>query len=78
MRSGRLPSCNPVYRHWFYWLAVLICGFGASAITWALADWTPDAGLLGQTFSILCPAGLLPTRRHPALVFPIGPRRLLS
>jgi hypothetical protein len=47
-----------VYRHWFYWLSVLICGFGASVITWALADWTPDAGLIGQTVSILGRLGI--------------------
>ena len=47
-----------VYRHWLYWLSVLICGFGGSAITWALADWTPDAGLVGQTVSVLGRLGI--------------------
>ena len=27
-------------------------------ITWALADWTPDAGLIGQTVSILGRLGI--------------------
>ena len=42
-----------VYRHWLYWLCILVCGFGGAAITWALAEWTPAAGLLGQSFSIV-------------------------
>ncbi|MDX6456483.1 MAG: hypothetical protein QOE55_180, partial [Acidobacteriaceae bacterium] len=29
-----------------------------SAITWALADWTPDAGLVGQTFSVIARLGV--------------------
>ena len=47
-----------VYRHWLYWLAVLVCGFGAEVQTWALADWTPSAGLVGQTFSLIARLGL--------------------
>jgi hypothetical protein len=47
-----------VYRHWLYWLAVLVCGFGAEALTWALADWTPTAGLTGQTFSLIARLGV--------------------
>jgi hypothetical protein len=30
---------------------------GASAVTWALAGWTPSAGLAGQTFSIIARLG---------------------
>lgn len=47
-----------VYRHLLYWLCVLVCGLGGSAITWALADWTPAAGLVGQTFSIVARLGI--------------------
>ena len=47
-----------VYRQWLYWLCVLVCGLAAPALTWALADWTPDAGLLGQTFSIIARLGV--------------------
>jgi hypothetical protein len=46
------------YKHWFYWLSVLVCGLGGPAITWALAGWTPDAGLVGQTFSIVARLGI--------------------
>ncbi len=47
-----------VYRHWLYWVCILVCGFGGAAITWALADWTPAAGLLGQSFSIVARLGI--------------------
>jgi hypothetical protein len=47
-----------VYRRWLYWLCVLVCGFGGAAITWALADWTPAAGLVGQFFSIVARLGI--------------------
>jgi hypothetical protein len=39
-------------------MAVVLCGLGGSAITWALADWTPDAGLGGQTFSVVARLGI--------------------
>jgi hypothetical protein len=42
-----------VYRYWLYWLCVLVCGLAAPAVTWALAGWTPVAGLVGQTVSIV-------------------------
>jgi hypothetical protein len=51
------PGWTRAYRHWFYWLCVLICGWAATTITWALADWTPEAGLLGQTFSVIARLG---------------------
>jgi hypothetical protein len=46
------------YRRWLYWLCILFCGFGGAAITWALADWTPAAGLVGQSFSIVARLGI--------------------
>ncbi len=33
-------------------------GLGGSALTWALADWTPAAGLAGQTLSIVARLGI--------------------
>jgi hypothetical protein len=53
LRHGAAP-----YKHWFYWLSVLVCGLGGSMITWALADWTPAAGLVGQTFSVIARLGI--------------------
>jgi hypothetical protein len=47
-----------VYGHWLYWLCVLVFGLGGSALTWALASWTPVAGLLGQTLSIILRLGV--------------------
>jgi hypothetical protein len=47
-----------VYRHWLYWLCVLVFGLGGSALTWALADWTPAAGLAGQTLSVVARLGI--------------------
>jgi hypothetical protein len=55
---GWLRRAVGVYRHWLYWLAVLVCGLGGSAITWALAEWTPAAGLAGQTLSAVVRLGV--------------------
>jgi hypothetical protein len=56
--QGWLGRCVRVYDHWFYWVCVLVCGFGASALTWALAVWTLDAGLIGQTASMVARLGI--------------------
>jgi hypothetical protein len=56
--QGWLGRCARVYDHWFYWVCVLACGFGASALTWALAGWTPAAGLVGQTTSMIARLGV--------------------
>jgi hypothetical protein len=50
---GWLRRAARVYRRWLYWFAVLVCGLGGSAITWALADWTPASGLAGQTLRVV-------------------------
>ena len=50
---------------------MLVSGLGAAALTWALADWTPAADLMGQTFSIVARLGTA-HGRHPALVFHSG------
>jgi hypothetical protein len=47
-----------VYLRWMYWFCVLVFGFAGSILTWALADWTPSAGLFGQTFSIIARLGV--------------------
>lgn len=53
-----LQRAARVYRRWLYWLCVLVFGFGGTALTWALADWTPVAGLVGQTFSVAARLGV--------------------
>jgi len=55
---GWLRRAARAYRHWLYWLAVLVCGLGGSAITWALAEWTPAAVLAGQTLSVVLRLGV--------------------
>jgi hypothetical protein len=57
MQTSTCGHASRAYRRWFYWLSVLVCGLAASAQTWALADWTPDAGLVGQTFSVVARLG---------------------
>jgi hypothetical protein len=57
-RPGWMLRAARPYRHWLYWLCVLICGWAATTITWILAGWAPDAGLLGQTFSVIARLGV--------------------
>ncbi len=57
MQTSTCGHAVKAYRRWFYWLSVLVCGLAASAQTWALADWTPDAGLVGQTVSVVARLG---------------------
>jgi uncharacterized protein (DUF486 family) len=57
-QAGCFSRAARVYRHWLYWLCVLVFGFAASAVTWALADWTPATGLATQTFSLIARLGI--------------------
>jgi hypothetical protein len=54
----RIKQVTRVYRHWFYWLCVLVFGLGAPTLTWAIAEWTPEAGLVEQTISAVLRLGL--------------------
>jgi hypothetical protein len=58
MQLAACGRATRAYRRWFYWLCMLVCGLGASWLTWALADWTPDAGLAGQTLSVVARLGI--------------------
>jgi hypothetical protein len=58
LHAGWFSRAARVYRHWLYWISVLVCGLGGSALTWALADWTHPASLAMQTFSILARLGI--------------------
>jgi hypothetical protein len=58
LEAGWFRRAARVYRHWLYWLCVLVFGLGGAALTWALADWTPAAGLAGQTLSIVARLGI--------------------
>ncbi len=55
--KGWLGRAARVYVHWLYWLCLLVFGLGGAALTWALAGWTPAAGLVGQTLSIVLRLG---------------------
>jgi hypothetical protein len=55
---NQIKRAKRAYRHWFYWLSVLVCGLGAPALTWAIAEWTPEAGLVEQTISVILRLGL--------------------
>jgi hypothetical protein len=57
MQFAACGRATRAWRRWFYWVSVLVCGFGASWQTWTLAEWTPDAGLAGQTFSVVARLG---------------------
>ena len=57
LQAGWLRRVAGVYRHWLYWVCVLVSGVGAAALTWALAEWTPAADLMGQTLSIVARLG---------------------
>jgi hypothetical protein len=53
-----LKRAGRVYRHWFYWLVVIVAGFAGSALTRALAGWTPGKGLGSETLSVIVRLGL--------------------
>lgn len=55
--AGWLRRVARVYRHWLYWVCVLVSGVGAAELTWALAEWTPATDLMGQTLSIVARLG---------------------
>jgi hypothetical protein len=56
--TGWFQRVSRVYCRWLYWTCVFVFGFAASALTWALADWSPASGLAGQTFSIVARLGV--------------------
>jgi hypothetical protein len=56
--KGWFGRAARVYGRLVYWLCVLVFGLAGSALTWALAGWTPVAGLVGQTASIVLRLGV--------------------
>lgn len=58
LNPGWLLRAVRVYRKRLYWLCVFVFGLGATVATWALAAWTPNAGLLGQTVSAVARLGV--------------------
>ncbi len=48
-----------VWSRWWYWVAVLGCGWIAFAISGKLMDWTPGRGLAGEMISLLVRVGFV-------------------
>jgi hypothetical protein len=58
LRLTNLKRSSRVYRHWLYWLVVVIAGFVATAVTRALAGWTPGKGVAVETVSLFGRLGI--------------------
>jgi hypothetical protein len=50
-----------VWSRWWYWLAVLLCGWLAFVISSKLMNWTPSHGLSREMFSVLLRLGFVYT-----------------
>lgn len=50
-----------VYRHWLYWIVVIVAGLAGSALATKLAGWTPGKGVVLETVSLLARLGVVYT-----------------
>jgi hypothetical protein len=61
--AGRLrDDAGRVFRawsRWWYWAAVLVCGWVAFSVSGKLMNWTPGHGLAGELFSLLGRLGIV-------------------
>jgi hypothetical protein len=48
-----------VWSRWWYWVAALVCGWIAFAVSGKLMDWTPGHGLAGEILSLLVRLGFV-------------------
>jgi len=55
--SGNVRRIVGVWSRWWYWVAVLVCGWVAFVISGRLMDWTPGHGLMGEMLSLLMRLG---------------------
>jgi hypothetical protein len=46
-----------VWSRWWYWVAALVCGWIALAVSSKLMDWTPRHGLMAEMLSLLVRVG---------------------
>lgn len=53
LRWINFKQSRQVYRHWQYWLVVVVAGLAGMALTGALARWTPGKGVAVETVSLL-------------------------
>jgi len=58
LRSTNLKRSARVYGHGMYWLVVVVAGFAGTALTRALAAWTPGRGVGQETVSLLLRLGV--------------------
>jgi hypothetical protein len=61
LSSTSLKRSVGVYRHWLYWLVVIIAGFAGTALAKGLAGWTPGKGIAVETVSLLARLGVVYT-----------------
>ena len=67
----RLPSCSTqagpgtslrifsLWSHWWYWVAALVCGWVAFAVSGKLMNWTPGRSLTSEILSLLVRLGFV-------------------
>ena len=58
LRWTSLKRSRRVYRHWMYWMVVVVAGFAGMALTRILAGWTPGRGVAVETVSLLGRLGI--------------------
>ncbi len=73
LRHGAAP-----YKHWFYWLSVLVCGLGWLGDHLGSRRLDTGCGPGGANVQRHCPARACLHGGHPAVVLPAGACRLLS
>jgi hypothetical protein len=54
---GNAKRIFGVWLQWWYWVAVLVCGWIAFALSGNLMDWTPGHGLIAEMLSLLVRLG---------------------
>jgi hypothetical protein len=61
IRAINLKRSGRVYRHWLYWVVVIVAGLAGTALARALAGWTPGKGVALETVSLLVRLGVVYT-----------------
>ena len=56
---GRVGWIFSLWSRWWYWMAALVCGWIAFAVSGKLMDWTPGGGLMGEMLSLLVRLGFV-------------------
>lgn len=61
VRLINLKPIAKVYRHWVYWVVVIVAGFAGTALARAIAGWTPGKGVASETVSLVVRLGAIYT-----------------